>query len=290
MLHKTLPAETERITDQGVFRALVSTNSEDREHDVVRPGAFVATIEKWRRSQKKLPLAIDHSTRPEDLVGVVDLAQMEEEARGLVVGGKVNLESPRGPDAWRAMRSDSIGFSIGYLVKKSRPRSRGKGRYLEQVDLFEISLTATPMVFDSRVLEMKAWNGAASNYTDAQYAEACVLDRRDCGEEELTPKERYSLPIAQPGSSWRENPDPAGVHAAAQRLTQVDACDEAIRMAAARLLTAYLNIDEEAPDSVRAVAEGKALDPDEPSLEELKAMSKAVGVDPRPLKIATFKA
>ena len=156
MVHKTVAAETETITDEGLFTALVSVNSEDRERDTVERGAFSETIRRWRQSKKMMPLAIDHSTAPEDVVGVIDPQQMEETALGLVVGGQVDLESPRGRDAWRAIKSGAFGFSIGFLIQDSRSRGKGKGRILTAVDLFEVSLTATPVVFESRVLTTKA--------------------------------------------------------------------------------------------------------------------------------------
>ena len=154
--HLTLKAVTERITDKGLFTALVSVNTPDRERDTVERGAFAATIERWKQSGKQMPLAIDHSTAPEDVVGTIDPAEMEETDAGLVVGGKVDLESPRGPAAWKAIKSGAFGFSIGFLIQDSRSRGEGKGRVLTALDLFEISLTATPMVFESRVLTTKS--------------------------------------------------------------------------------------------------------------------------------------
>lgn len=154
MQRKTFPTDREAITDQGVFRALVSTGSEDREGDVVKRGAFAKTIAQWRESGKKLPLAWDHSTEPQDIFGVIDPEQMEETAAGLVVGGEVDLESPRGPEAWRVMKSGAMGFSFGYLAKHLRPN--GKGNDILAVDLFEVSGTIVPMNADSKVLSMKS--------------------------------------------------------------------------------------------------------------------------------------
>ena len=94
MVHKTVAAETQTVTDQGIFQALVSVNSEDRERDTVERGAFAATIQRWRQSGKQMPLAIDHSTAPEDVVGTIDPAQMSETSEGLVVGGKVDPLAP----------------------------------------------------------------------------------------------------------------------------------------------------------------------------------------------------
>ena len=68
------------------------------------------------------------------------------------------------------------------------------------------------------------WDGSASRYDDAEYAKACVLDRNDCTDaSNMSAKQRYSLPVANPGSSWSESPDKGGVAAAAQRLSAVKA-------------------------------------------------------------------
>jgi len=94
--------------------------------------------------------------------------------------------------------------------------------------------------------ETKAWDGAASNYTDEEWAAACILDR---GADAGTAKERYGLPIATPGNSYTD-PDADGVHAAADRIGQVDAPEEAKHEAYTRLKAAYTHLGEEAPDSV----------------------------------------
>lgn len=96
--------------------------------------------------------------------------------------------------------------------------------------------------------EEKAWNGSQSNYTDEQYAAACILDRgADFSEGAKT---RYSLPIAVPGKSFSD-PDPEGVRAAASRIGTVgDATGEQVKTAYKRLLGAYTKLDIEPPASV----------------------------------------
>jgi HK97 family phage prohead protease len=95
------------------------------------------------------------------------------------------------------------------------------------------------------------WDGSASRFNDEQYAKACVLDRGDCQDaSEMSAKQRYSLPVANPGSSWSESPDAGGVAAAAQRIGQVDAGAGCIASAKRRLRTAYRKLDMEAPDSL----------------------------------------
>lgn len=93
-----------------------------------------------------------------------------------------------------------------------------------------------------------AWNGDASNYTDAQYEAACVLDRKACGQAGPA-KTRCSLPIKAPGS---DKVDPDGLAAAAQRVDSVKACPAAVSAAKGRLRSAYKSLGKEPPPSLKA--------------------------------------
>lgn len=108
---------------------------------------------------------------------------------------------------------------------------------------------------------VKAWDGAASNYTDAEYAKACILDRA-IGDEsfsDTSAKERYGLPIAKPGSSYSSNPDSEGMAAAAGRIGQAKASEEAVRTAAKRLVRAYNKKGMEVPEGVSNLAKADEL-------------------------------
>jgi HK97 family phage prohead protease len=159
MEHKTFTAEPV-ITDRGVFEALVSTPAEDREKDMVATGAFATTIAHWKSSGKVIPLAWNHGTAPEDLVGHVDPAQMHEGPKGLTVGGKVDLDTERGQQVWRLLKSGSLGFSFGYLITDSVDRPGG-GRRITGLDLFEISATSVPMNSGTRVISTKSVDDSA---------------------------------------------------------------------------------------------------------------------------------
>jgi|SRR5215471_3528370 len=104
------------------------------------------------------------------------------------------------------------------------------------------------------------WDGSASRYSDSEYAKACVLDRADCMDaSKMTAKARYSLPVANPGSSWSQNPDKGGVAAAAQRLGAVSAgaaCKEAARK---RLSRCYAKLKMDKPDVVAGAARPSEL-------------------------------
>jgi hypothetical protein len=96
------------------------------------------------------------------------------------------------------------------------------------------------------------WDGSASRFTDEQYASSCVLDRADCAADwkNRPPKERYSLPIREPGGALNSN----GVAAAAGRLKGTKACPAAKKAAAKRIVAAYGTIKQDPPDYVKNLA------------------------------------
>lgn len=139
----------------GEVRLLVSTYETDRGGDAVQPGAFAKTIARWRASGNRPPLAWNHETGdPRSLIGTVDPQSMRETEAGLVVEAKLDLDgSETAREAWRLIKAGSLFVSFGYSAKT---RQRNGTRLLTEVDLLEVSLTATPMNPGARVLSHKA--------------------------------------------------------------------------------------------------------------------------------------
>lgn len=104
---------------------------------------------------------------------------------------------------------------------------------------------------EDRAVSDEPWgNFADSDYSDAQYEKACVLDRKACGGEwaDKPPKTRCSLRILEPDGELNRN----GVHAAAARFNQTEACTEAKNAAKAKLRAAYGQLGEEVPEALRS--------------------------------------
>ena len=161
MQHMTKAATvTDTTTDRGEFSAVVSTYDVDRQGDQVAPGAFRQTIADWKNTGRMIPLHWDHSSEPEDIVGYVEPASMEESKAGLTVQGKVDLETERGREAWRLLRANTVGFSFGYLATKTHDRDNGV-RVLDEIDIFEVTITASPANNQTRILAMKSASGDA---------------------------------------------------------------------------------------------------------------------------------
>jgi len=101
----------------------------------------------------------------------------------------------------------------------------------------------------------KPWGSVSeSDYKDtAAFCAACLIDLNAPNEEKV--KGRCKLPIKEPGGTLNRN----AIHAATAALVGarggVQAPPEAKRKAAKRLLSLYREMDEEAPESLRRLAE-----------------------------------
>jgi len=156
MEHLTVKAVA-TATDLGWFTAIAAVfGNVDRDGDRIVKGAFAQSIEAWQSTGRTVPLHWNHSADPDDIVGHVDPRSIVESDRGLVVEGQLDLEgSERARQAWRAMKTGSIGLSFGYLTQKQRKAADGANELLA-IDLFEISLTPGPSNPSTAVLNMKS--------------------------------------------------------------------------------------------------------------------------------------
>lgn len=154
MEHMILKAVT-TAQDQGIFTAVISASSVDREKDVVDPAGMVAALQKWVPTGKQIPLAWNHSTSADQIIGSIDPASARNVDGEVVVTGQIDQSTETGSHAWRLIKSGVVGFSFGYLILKGSNR-KGGGRNIMELDVFEITATPTPMNNDTRVLDYKA--------------------------------------------------------------------------------------------------------------------------------------
>jgi uncharacterized protein len=109
--------------------------------DVIEPGAFAATIKA--RGARPLPMLWSHDqAKP-----IGSWTRIAEDARGLVVRGKINTDTAAGREA-RALilAGDVSGLSIGYSVSPGGAVFDAAGkRKLKRLDLHEVSIVSVPM-------------------------------------------------------------------------------------------------------------------------------------------------
>ena len=112
----------------------------DGARDVIQPGAFARTL---AMRQDPLPLFWQH--RPDQRIGWIERAT--EDARGLRI--IASIDNPDGRAA-RSLASRAVtGLSFGYRARAFRRDETG--RWLDEVELFEVSLVTHPLQHEARV-------------------------------------------------------------------------------------------------------------------------------------------
>lgn len=136
-----LDIDTKAISDEGEFTGYAAVfNNEDLGRDVIVPNAFTKSLQ--RRPAGKVKMLRQHD--PEEPIGVwLDLI---EDKKGLRAKGKLILDTVKGRETYALMRAGALdGLSIGFRTVKDR-FDRAKGiRYLEEVDVPEISVVTFPL-------------------------------------------------------------------------------------------------------------------------------------------------
>lgn len=285
----TFACEIKDLDEKGRGVGYLSVyGNEDSYGDVVDEGAFVKTCAE-RSADNPLPFLWQHYS--DEPIGVYTKLDPRD-SYGLRTEFRYVLSVQRAREAYDLAQAKACkGQSIGFTTLKDSKDSDGR-RHLHELRLWEGSQVTFPandlatiggvksgmreqMILDL-LTEIRAaiehkWDGSASRYTDHEWMAACILDR---GEAFDTAKERYGLPIADPGKSY-VSPDPGGVSAAASRIDQVSASPEAKHTAYLKLVTAYHTIGHPVPDNVAAGAQGKSFDPQTAELASLLAEVKA---------------
>jgi len=109
---------------------------EDQMRDIVRAGAFAASLQ--RRSEP-LPLLLEHE--PRLLAG--SWSDVREDGRGLWLRGEVRDDLPGAARTKQALARGVDGLSIGFVPLVAH--RAGGVRVLSEIELLEVSIVAHPM-------------------------------------------------------------------------------------------------------------------------------------------------
>lgn len=126
----------------GVFEGYGAIfGAKDLGGDVIEPGAFLKSLAAHKSSGSMPALLLQHD--PSVPVGVWE--EMEEDARGLRVKGRLLLDVQAGREALALLKAKALrGLSIGYRTLRAKSVTDA-ARMLQEVDLWEISLVTFPM-------------------------------------------------------------------------------------------------------------------------------------------------
>lgn len=126
-------------------------NNTDSYGDVIIKGAFVDTLNEWKKQGKLPPMLSQHGgwqMSPDDMIPIGKWTHMEEDSKGLYVKGKlINLDTERGKQIYGAMNEGVLdGMSIGYRAKEFTLGSKSgePKRTLKKIDLHELSIVTFP--------------------------------------------------------------------------------------------------------------------------------------------------
>ena len=152
----------------------------DAAGDVIEKGAFRDTLRAWNDKGKLPPMLLQHGGAgsifgggADDMLPVGRWTSMEENSRGLKVDGELfALATERGQYIYEGLKAGVLdGLSIGFKVVKSRNGTKAgePKRYLEQIDLWELSIVTWPANDKARV-------GAVKSITTIREFEAFLRD------------------------------------------------------------------------------------------------------------------
>ena len=137
--HISTAFEVKSLDEGGHFEGYASVfGNQDYDGDVIVKGAFRKTIEQYRQASRMPKMLWQHDMH--EIVG--KWQDMHEDEHGLYVRGSLILDTQKGREAYALMKAGVLdGMSIGFNVAEARPsEQRSRGRVIEEVDLWEVSL------------------------------------------------------------------------------------------------------------------------------------------------------
>jgi len=145
------------VENDGTFTGYASVfDVVDSQNDNIVKGAFSRTLRKGAGNVKLL-----WQHKMDEPIGSFGI--IREDAYGLFVQGRLLLDVQRSREAYALLKSGSInGMSIGYAVTKAEYDDYSDIRYIEEVDLFEISLVTFPANERAVVNSVKEADGLAA--------------------------------------------------------------------------------------------------------------------------------
>lgn len=153
--HLQIPLEIKSVDENGTFTGYGSVfHNEDSYGDVVRPGAFKNSLEKWAKKGRLPPMLWQHKTS--EPIGV--FTKMHEDTHGLYVEGRLLIDDiPQARSAHALLKEKALGgMSIGYREILIEQDHKEKITNLLELDLWEVSIVTFPANEAATVDSVKA--------------------------------------------------------------------------------------------------------------------------------------
>ncbi|MGL6606609.1 HK97 family phage prohead protease [Aeromonas hydrophila] len=125
----------------------------DSYRDVTMKGAFRKSIQQHKAAGTSPRMLWNHN--PDEVIGKWE--SFVEDEHGLKMEGVLALGTQRGRETYELLKMGALdSLSIGYVVTKEKFDSVKKLNYLEELDLFEVSVVTFPANKESVVTDVKS--------------------------------------------------------------------------------------------------------------------------------------
>ena len=154
MNRKSFNLKIKAVQEDGFFSGYGAVfGNVDWYNDVILPGAFAKSLEKWAEKNKMPPVLWNHNDG--EPIGVY--TNIYEDEKGLFVEGRLLIDDvPRAKSTHALLKAGAIdGLSIGYKTKKANQQTNGI-RELIELDLGEISIVTMPANEESLITSVKS--------------------------------------------------------------------------------------------------------------------------------------
>jgi HK97 family phage prohead protease len=142
----------------------------DAYSDIVAAGSFNSSLAAHKAEGSMPAMLWQHNS--DEPIGV--WTDMVEDEKGLLIRGRLALETVRGREAHALMKMGALnGLSIGFYSKSWQYDRETDVRTLTEVDLWEVSLVTFPANGKARVTQVKA---AADDIAAPKDAERILRD------------------------------------------------------------------------------------------------------------------
>lgn len=151
--------EIKALKETGEFEGYGSTfgGDPDTYGDVIAPGAYSESLAAHRARGTMPKMFWQHdSGQP-----IGKWTEAEEDDRGLMMRGKLNMGVQRGKEAYALLKEGDIdGLSIGYRIKEYSVDTDTGVWTLEKLDLFEVSVVSIGANENATISSVKAAKAA----------------------------------------------------------------------------------------------------------------------------------
>lgn len=168
MKTKSFPLEIKEITEVGEFSGYLSVfGNVDVYREMVMPGAFIDSLQKWAAKGRLPPILWQHDhSKP-----IGPFTVMQEDSNGLYVEGKLLIDRvQQAREAYELIKEKVIaGMSIGFQTIAEELDKENRLRRLTKINLWEGSIVTFPANEAAEVNAVKGLLTAGNLPTEREF-------------------------------------------------------------------------------------------------------------------------